>query len=461
MQRSQDTLENRIRQNLNRTIAILKMGEFMLKIGTDFLWSIAIVFLIGGSIYFTWSLSGVQFHFKKMILSLKKTKNVEVTPFESLTMALAARVGVGSLAGIALAIHLGGPGSIFWIWITGILTAANTFVESTLSAKYQEKDDQAYKGGPSYYMDKGLNKKNLAKLYAFVLIIAYIFGFITIQSNTIVKSIEEYIHFPSIFIGIFLSLLTGYIIIKGVTRIAHITGKLVPIMGIGYFLLCMIIIIKNMNQIPSIIVKIITSAFDIKSFGIGVLSTFIIGIQRGVFSTEAGLGSGAIASSTTKTEEASTSGLIQVLGIYLTVFVICTLTAFVILTSNYELYPWTNMNGIELTKHALTYHLGSLGNIVLLFSILTFAYSTIISGYYYGESSLKYLLKNPSNNAIWLLKGLTLLLIIFGSFASPTFLWDSVDMFVAILAILNMYSLFSLRKIIKKEWEHYRRKEKI
>lgn len=435
------------------------MGEFMLKIVTDFLWSIAIVFLIGGSLYFTWSLSGVQFHIKKMFSSLKRGKNTEVTPFESLTMALAARIGVGSLAGIALAIHLGGPGTIFWIWITGILTAANTFVESTLSAKYQEKDGDAYMGGPSYYIDKGLKSKKLAKIYALFLIIAYIFGFITIQANTIVKSLEEYIHFPVIFIGIFLSILTGYIIVKGVTRIAHITGKLVPVMGIGYFLLCMMIVIKNINQMPDIILKIITSAFDIKSFGVGVLSTFIIGVQRGVFSTESGLGSGAVASSTTKTEETSSSGLIQVLGIYFTVFIVCTLTAFVILTSDYDIISWSNMNGIELTKYALNYHLGKLGNFVLLFSIITFAYSTIISGYYYGESSLKYLIHKKPSKSIIVLKIITLLLIIFGSIANPTFLWDSVDLFVAVLAIINMYSIFSLREIVKKEWNRYRKRE--
>lgn len=425
----------------------------MLKIVMDILWSIAIVFLVGGSIYFTYKLSGVQFHFKRMISCFQSTNQKGVSPFESLTMALAARIGVGSLAGIALAIHLGGPGSIFWIWITGILTAANTFVESTLAAKYQEKDGNSYKGGPSYYIDKALKMPFLAKIYAVVLIISYIFGFITIQSNTIAKSIEEYIKFPTIIIGIILCIITAYIIMKGITRIAHITGKLVPIMGIGYFLLCLLIIIKNIKKIPFVIMNIIFSAFDIKSLGVGIISSFIIGVQRGVFSTEAGLGSGAIASSTTKTEKNTSSGYIQVLGIYFTVFIICTLTAFVILTSDYTLYNWTNMNGIELTKYALTYHLGSFGNIVLLFSIITFAYSTIISGYYYGESSLKYLIKEKYPMLIPILKILTLLLIILGSIISPTVLWDSVDIFVAILAIINMYSLICLRKEIIVDYQ--------
>lgn len=433
----------------------------MLKIMNDLLWSIAIIFLIGGGIYFTWSLSGVQFKFSKMFSSLKKTKNSEISPFESLTMALAARIGVGSLAGIALAIHVGGPGTIFWIWVSGIITSVNTFVESTLSAKYQEKDGNAFKGGPSYYLDKGLKKPILARIYAIFLIIAYIFGFITIQANTIVKALDNYISLSPIILGIILSLLTGYIILKGVTRIAHITGALVPIMGIGYFTICILIVLKNITQIPTVLLSILNSAFNIKSFGIGVFSTFVIGIQRGVFSTEAGLGSGAIASSTTETKEPSISGLIQTLGIYFTVFIICTLTALVILTSDYAIHDWQNMNGIEMTRYALNYHLGSLGNIVLLFSIITFAYSTIISGYYYGESSLKYLLKKDSKVLVTILKLITLFLIIIGSIISPTILWDSVDLFVAILAIINMYGIFSLRKTVKKEWEHYQNNSKV
>ena len=184
-----------------------------------------------------------------------------------------------------------------------------------------------------------------------------------------------------------------------------------------------------------------------------MISSFIIGVQRGVFSTEAGIGSGAIASSTTKTDKNTSSGYIQVLGVYFTVFIICTLTALVILTSDYTLYNWTNMNGIELTKYALTYHLGSLGNIVLLFSIITFAYSTIISGYYYGESSLKYLIEGKYPILIPILKILTLILIILGSIISPTILCDSVDIFVAILAIINMYSLICLRKEIMIDYK--------
>lgn len=433
----------------------------MLKIGTDILWSIAIVFLIGGGLYFTVVLKGPQFHLKPIFTKRKKKAKSGVSPFESLMMALAARVGVGSLAGIALAISIGGPGTIFWIWVAGIITAVNTYAESTMAAKYQKETENLWEGGPSYYIKQGLNNSFLSKVYALLLIAAYILGFITIQSNTITKVIVGTSSFSGQWIGLLLCGITGYIIFKGVKQIANITGKLVPVMGIGYFLICLSILIMNSEKLPMILIEILKTAFRPKTVGVGFLSTFLIGIQRGVFSTEAGLGSGAIASSTTKTEEPSDSGLIQVIGIYLTVFVICTMTAFVILSSDYENHLWQNMNGIELTEYALTYHLGGLGKIFLLFSILTFAYSTIISGYYYGESSLKFLLRKQKSHPVVFLKIGTLLLILIGSMANPTFLWNCVDIFVALLAIINMYSLFCLRKNIKSEWESYRKKKKI
>ncbi len=437
------------------------MGDSMLKIGIDILWSVAIVFLVGGGIYFTVVLKGPQFRFKQMIKPLKKPSTSGVSPMESLMMALAARIGVGSLAGIALAIHIGGPGTIFWIWVSGILTAANTYVESTMAAKYQIKTKDSYEGGPAYYIDRGLHKKVLSKVYASILLFAYIAGFITIQANTITKSLDKISFLSPWIIGIFLSILTGFIIRKGIQRIAHITGKLVPIMGFGYFLLCSLILLRHFKQIPSIFLFIITSAFQPKTIGVGILSILIIGVQRGVFSTEAGLGSGAIASSTTKTETPSDSGLLQVLGIYFTIFIVCTLTAFIILTSDYQLYSWENVNGIELTRYAFQYHLGSWGNVFLLFTILTFAYSTIISGYYYGESSLKYLVKTKHPFLLPFLRIGTIFFILFGSLANPHFLWDCVDFFVAILAIINMYSLFCLRKDIKREWENQPKSKKV
>lgn len=420
----------------------------MTQILTDILWSAAIVFLLGGGLYFSIKLGFPQLKLKSLFKGFKGDHKSSVSPFKSLTMSLAARVGVGSLAGIALAIYIGGPGTIFWIWVTGIITSINTFCESYMGAKYQEKDGDAYKGGPSFYIAKGLKNKKLAAIYSVLIIIAYIVGFMTIQANTITTSIHEYYHIKPIVIGIILAVISFLSIMKGLDRIVNITSKLVPIMGIGYIILSLLIIIMNLEKIPSVLLEIITNAFNTKAISGGIISTFIIGIQRGVFSTEAGLGTGAIASSCSHSPNKIGLGLIQILGIYFTVFIVCTSTALIVLTSDYTNLSFENMNGIELTQHALNYHLGKTGIVVLMLSLISLAYSTIVAGYYYGESSLKYLVKNVTKTHINILKIITVLLLIIGSVTSPTLLWNIVDILVAVLSIINMYALLKLRKEI-------------
>lgn len=424
----------------------------MTSILTDILWSIAIVFLLGGGLYFSIKLGFPQLKIRTLFKGFTGDTNSAVSPFKSLTMSLAARVGVGSLAGIALAIYIGGPGTIFWIWIAGIITSVNAFCESYMGAKYQEKDGDAYKGGPSFYISKGLKNKTLATIYSILIIVAYIVGFMTIQANTITTSVHEYYHIEPIIVGIILAIISFLSIIKGLDRIVNITSKLVPVMGVGYILLSLLIIVMNLEKIPNVLLEIITNAFNTKAISGGIISTFIIGIQRGVFSTEAGLGTGAIASSCSHSPNKIGLGLIQILGIYFTVFIVCTSTALIILTSDYTSLSFENMNGIELTQHALNYHLGKTGIIVLMLSLISLAYSTIVAGYYYGESSLKYLVKNITKTHINLLKVSTVLLLIVGSVTSPTLLWNIVDILVAVLSIINMYALLRLRKEIVQDY---------
>ena len=276
-----------------------------------------------------------------------------------------------------------------------------------------EKDGEVYKGGPSYYIRKGLNNKPLAAIYSILIIVAYIVGFMTIQANTITTSIHEYFKIEPLTIGIILAFISAVSIMKGLDRIVNITSKLVPVMGIGYVFLSLLIIILNIGKIPNVLLDIVTSAFNYKAISGGIISTFVIGIQRGVFSTEAGLGTGSIASSCSHTPNKINLGLIQILGIYFTVFIVCTSTALLILTSDYTHLSFENMNGIELTQHALNYHLGKSGIIILMVSVISLAYSTIVAGYYYGESSLKYIIKNVSKIHINILKTVTIILLLF------------------------------------------------
>ena len=408
--------------------------------------SIATVFLLGGGVYFSIKMKFPQLQWKKMFISSKNIDNSGISPFKSLMMSLAARIGVGSVAGIALAIYIGGPGTIFWIWIIGIITSVNTYCESYLGAKYQIKDKDGYKGGPAYYILKGLNNHFLATLYSTIIIIAYIFGFMTIQANTITISITNFYKINPIIIAIVISIISFFSILKGLKTVVGITSKIVPIIGIGYILLSYVVIIKNINLIPSVIINIIKSALNIKSFITSFIPSFITGSKRAVFSTEAGLGTSSIASSTTYTKNKINLGLMQILGIYFTIFIICTSTALIILTSPYDKIIINNINGIELTQYALLYHLGSIGNVILILSIIFLAYSTIIAGYYYGESNLRFLCDNEI--IVFILKIITVFLLFFGSLMRANVLWNIVDVLVELLAIINMYALFRLRKEI-------------
>lgn len=418
----------------------------MLKIIDSILWSIATILMVYYGIYFTYKLKFVQFNFKEMFKNIIKKEDNSISPFESLMMVLGGRIGVGSIAGIALAIYLGGIGSIFWMWIIGFISAANSFSETTLGVKYQEKDKNLYKGGPSYYIKNGLNNKKLGRFYALIIVISQVFGFLSIQANTITNSIN----INPIISGLIITLVSFIIINKSTKQLFKISSKLVPIMTLIYIIASIFIIICNIDQIPNLLKSIISEAFNFKSLGFGVLSSFIVGIQRGIFSNEAGLGTGAIAASTVKTAFSVSQGYVQILGIYITTFLICTATALVILTSNIN-FLGNNLNGIEITQNAFIYHLGNVGNVIVIISIVLFAFSTILAGFYDAESNLKYLTNKTSY-----LKLIICFVLFISSIIPAKTIWEIVNILTALLAITNIYALIKLKKDIIFELRRYK-----
>lgn len=424
------------------------MVIIILSIINKTLWGITTFFLILSGIYFSNKLNFLQFNIKKMIQGFKNDSSEGVSPFKTLMLTLAARIGVGSLAGIALAIHIGGPGTIFWLWISTIIVVPNAYVESFLAVMFHEKRNDKNVGGPSYYIDKGLKNKKLARIYALIVFITYIFGFLTIQANTIAKSFQNFNNSNPFIIGLIVALMTSVVIFKGAKTIINISSKIMPFIGIVFVGVSGYILLINIEQLPHIINLIIKEAFNFKSLGIGIITPFIIGFQRGIFSNEAGVGSGAIAAATVDNNDAMGQGRIQILGIYFTSLVLCTLTAFIILLSDYNINIFQNINGIELTQYALRYHLGSFGDIILLITIFVFAFSTIISGYYYGESSINYL-SNSWQSHHYELKLLTILLLVVGSITKPKILWDFVDIGLAIMALINIYSILKLKDKVR------------
>lgn len=414
------------------------------------IWLIATSLIIMSGLYFSFKLKFVQFRFIKMFKSLfiKNKEQETIKPFESLMMVLAGRIGVGSIAGIAISIYYGGVGSIFWMWVSSLLATSLTFVETILGMLYQKKDTNSIsKGGPSYYIKYGLNNKLLGNIYAIIIILTDIFGFISIQTNTITHSIQEIINIDSKVIGIILSILIIIIIIGGVKRIASFSSKMVPTMTLLYLFICLIIIVINIDKLPNIFLTIFKSSFEFKSISGGILGSMIIGIQRGIFSNEAGIGTGAIASAATKTSsknEQLAQGYTQMLGVYITTFLICTSTALILLTTNTSNLNINNLNGIEIVQCAFTNHLGTIGNYFVFIIIFLFAFTTILSSYYNGESSLKYFIENPKK-ILKVLKILTCISIIIGAVSKSNIIWNFIDVFVGILAIINIYALIKLK----------------
>lgn len=424
----------------------------------NYLWIIATILLLISGIYFSFKLHFLHFNIKEIFKSLFNKENNKngISAFESLAVSLGSCIGVGSLAGIALAIFKGGVGVIFWIIVSCLLMASNSIVENSLSIIYREKKNNNYIGGPSFYIEKGLGYKKLALLYSIIVCIAYLFGFLTIQSNTIATSITLFYHIPSLYIGFIIGIISFLIIRKGLKGIAKFSSFFVPLMGIIYLLVSLFIIFKNINLLPNIFSSIFKEAFNFKSIEYGLFSTIIIGIQRGIFASEIGSGTSAIASASSNINNPIRQGQVAVLGVYFTIFVVCLSTALIILTSDYNPTTYDIVNGIEITGNALKYHLGNLGNIVLYFCLIAFSFSTIISGYYYVEANLNFIFKSLDKKDILVLKIITCLLLVLSTIISPTFIWNLSDILVALLVIINVFAILNLKNDVFRVYFDYK-----
>ena len=304
------------------------------------IWAIAIAMIFTSSIYFSLKLKFPQIKINKIFKYLKEqTTNQTMSIKDTLIMSLASKIGAGSLAGIAFAIYYGGPGTIFWMWVSAFICSIICYCENYLTTKYKEKDNDIYKGGPAYYIKKGLKSPILATTYSILAIMTYIFGFLAIQNNTITTLITNNFNIKPIIISLFIALLAGYIIIKGIKSTSKICNKLVPIMTSIYLIVGLIITITNINKIPQILLLILKQAFTNQAIKGGIFYTFIIGVQKGIFATEAAVGTSAIASGANCNKDPIKQGYIGIVETYFISFLIITTTAFIVL-----LFPYQNIN---------------------------------------------------------------------------------------------------------------------
>ena len=409
------------------------------------IWVIAISLILINSIYYSIILKIPQFRLLNIMKSLKRqTKNQKISPLDTLIMALSSKIGVGSLAGVAIAISYGGLGSIFWMWISTFFLAIITYLENSLSIIYKEKDNTLQKSGPSYYIKKGLNKKVLSITYSILIIITYIFLFTSIQTNTITTLTTEIYNIDKILISLIITVLAGIIIVKGIKTISNICNKIFPLMMIIFIILGFLIVMSNINDIPLLFNQILTEAFNQKSISGGIIYTIIIALQKSVFANESGAGTSAIISGTTDNNDYKLQGNLGIIQTYFINFVVLTITAFIIGLTDFTSIQV--INGIELTKFAFFYHLGAFGETMLLIILFLFSFSTIITIYYYGENSLKFLTTNKQS--IKILKIFTLLALFIGGIIKASIIWNFIDIFLGLLTIINMYAIYKLRTTI-------------
>lgn len=430
----------------------------------DVLWTyILIAMLIIVGLYFTFKTKFVQFrNIKEMFILLNdgatndKEKN-SVSSFQAFCISTASRVGTGNLAGIATAISIGGPGAIFWMWLIALIGSASSFIESTLAQIYKKKDGDNYIGGPAYYMEKGLKKRWMGVLFAILITIAFGLVFNSVQSNTIALSLNSSFGFNKVIIGAIITILTIVIIFGGVNRIAKVSSIIVPIMAIAYILVALFIVIKNITSLPEVFKMIFENAFGIHQVvGGGIGAALMQGIKRGLFSNEAGMGSAPNAAATATVSHPVKQGFIQTLGVFTDTLIICSCTAFIILLSDVPLDG--SVKGIELTQLAISSQVGSWGGIFISICILLFAFSSIIGNYYYGETNIQFITDKKIYLSIYRI--FVGLMVFFGSLVSMDIVWNLADVFMGLMAIINLIAIVLLSKIAFKALDDYMRQKK-
>lgn len=409
------------------------------------IWAIAVSLLFLSSIYFTFKLRFVQLRLFKVFSCLKSEKcHSDISAKDSLIMSLSSKIGVGSLAGVAFAIYYGGLGSVFWIWVISFLTSINCFAENILATIYKKVDNNGCQGGPFYYIKYGLKKKKLAFLYAILAIVSYSTGFIAIQNNTMVSLIGNMYDINIFVVSFVITILSCLVFLKGIKTVSNICNKIFPIMMFMYLFIGVIVFIKNIYFIPDLFLNIIFSAIDVKSISGGFLYVMLVGVQKGIFQTEAGVGTSAMISGTSSNTDFIKQGNTGIVSTFLIGFIVSFVTTLIIATSDYGVF--SSMNGIELTKYAFNYHFGYIGEVLLLVILVLFAFSTIITVYYYALSNLKGL----TNKKVLLniLKVVTVFSLFIGGVVSSHIVWKTIDIFVGLLTIINTYSIFILRDVV-------------
>lgn len=375
----------------------------MLDLLNDLLWSkVLIVVLIGLGLWFTIGSRFVQLrHFGRMFRILganqafAKDQQGHLSSFQALVLSVAGRVGGGNIAGVAVAITLGGPGAVFWMWVVGLIGMATSYFECTLAQAYKSAmPDGTYRGGPAYYIERGLGArwKWLAVLFSALLLVTFGFGFSALQSYSVATSMQDAFGIPVMATGAALAMVVGVIAFGGVKRITQVAEVIVPVMALGYVAMTLVVLAMNLEQLPAVLVLIVKSAFGLEpAVGGGIGAAMVMGIKRGLFSNEAGLGSAPNVAAVAYVPHPASQGVVQAFSVFIDTLIVCSCTAFIVLLGDvYQPGMATELGGVALTQASLAGHVGEWGRSFVSVAMLLFGFTTIIYNYYLGENSLAY-----------------------------------------------------------------------
>lgn len=425
----------------------------MLAMLSDLLWSkVLVVMLVGIGLYFTIASRFVQFrYFGRMFAVLGSALHHEeghVSSFQALVVSVAGRVGGGNIAGVAVAITLGGPGAVFWMWVIGLMGMATSFFECSLAQLYKRYEpDGSFRGGPAYYLTKGINQRGLAIIYSLLLLITFGFGFNAVQSYVVATSLDVSFGVPTWASGLALVVFLGFVIFGGIQRIAAVSEIVVPVMAVSYFACALLVIGINIQEVPAAFATIVSSAFGLDSaLGGGIGVAIMQGVKRGLFSNEAGLGSAPNVAAVAFVPHPANQGIVQAFSVFIDTIVMCSCTALIILLSDVYQPGDAGVSGVALTQNALAEHLGAWGGSFVSIALVMFAFSSIMYNYYLGENALNYF--SESNRKLFAVFRITVLgLVFWGAAQDLGTVFGFADLTMGLLGVVNLIGLLWMSKL--------------
>ncbi len=431
----------------------------------EILWgSVMIYLLLGAGIWFSWQTRGIQFRYvRKFGRSLKKSLHPQpggLTSFQALCTSLAARVGSGNLAGVTLAIAAGGPGAVFWMWVSALLGMASSFAECSLAQLYKERDSRGqFRGGPAWYMARGLGMRWMGVLFSILLLLAYGFIFNTVQANSVAHALRYAFDLPAAVSGGVLAVVVLLAILRGLRSVARLMQWIVPFMALLWIATSLLIGLWHITALPTIFATIFRCAAG--AVGYTISQALTSGFQRGMFSNEAGMGSSpnAAAAAASWPPHPAAQGIVQMIGVFIDTIVICTASAIIVMLAPRPDNEYT-LNGIQDLQHAMSVLVGGWGAGFIALIVLLFAFSSIVANYVYAENNLVFLrLDKP--RYIWGLRILTVLMVLLGTMVSLPVVWQSADIIMALMAMTNLTAILLLSPTVRIIASDYLRQRRL